>query len=58
VSIYDVASGKEVEHVTLDHYPLAARFVPEKRHLLVLTATQRVYTLDLPAGGPVSGAIR
>jgi hypothetical protein len=58
VSIYDVASGKEVEHVTLDHYPLAARFVPEKRHLLVLTATQRVYTLDLPAGGPVSGARR
>lgn len=44
--------------MTLDHYPLAARFIPEKKELLVLTATQRVYTLDLPAGGPVAGAAK
>ena len=32
-------------------FPLAARFIPEKRQLLVLSATQKVYALDLPADG-------
>lgn len=58
VTVYEVATGKELQRVTLDHYPLAARFIPEKKELLVLTATQRVYTLDLPAGGPVAGAAK
>jgi len=47
VTVYEVATGKQVARVTLDHYPLAARFIPEKRQLLVLSATQRVYALDL-----------
>jgi hypothetical protein len=54
VMIYDVATRKEVMRVTLDHYILAARFIPEKRQLLVLTATQHVYALDLPATGAAS----
>jgi len=47
-----------VVRVTLDHYVLAARFIPEKRQLLVLTATQRVYVLDLPAAGPVASVTK
>jgi hypothetical protein len=47
VTVYDVATGKKVASVTLDHFVLAARFVPEKKQLLVLTATQHVYTLNL-----------
>jgi hypothetical protein len=58
VTVYEVATGKEMARVTLDHYPLAARFVPEKRQLLVLTATQRVYALDLPATGPAAGGAK
>jgi hypothetical protein len=49
VTIYDVATGKEVKHVTLDNNVLEARFIPATSQLLVLTATQRVYALDLPA---------
>jgi len=55
VTIYEATSGKEVGRVTLDHYVLAARFIPEKRQLLVLTATQCVYALDLPTDGAASG---
>jgi len=58
VTVYDVVTGKEVVRVTLDHYVLAARFIPEKRQLLVLTATQRVYVLDLPAAGPVASVTK
>jgi WD40 repeat protein len=58
VTVYDVATGKEVARVTLDHFVLAARFIPEKRQLLVLTATQRVYVLDLPATGPAVSAAK
>jgi hypothetical protein len=42
--------------VTLDHYVLAARFIPEKRQLMVLTATQRVYVLDLPVAQQAGAA--
>jgi hypothetical protein len=52
LSIYDVATGEEVQRLTLDRSPLAARFIPEKRQLLVLTATQRVYQLDLSTAKP------
>ncbi|MFZ0744064.1 MAG: M48 family metalloprotease [Terracidiphilus sp.] len=47
LTVYDVADGRPLMSVTLDHIALAARFVPEQRQLLVLTATQHVYRLDL-----------
>jgi WD40 repeat protein len=51
VTFLDAATGKIVKQVTLDHFPRAARFVSSKNALLVLTATQRVYSIDLPAAG-------
>jgi hypothetical protein len=47
VSIYDVHTGKKLETVLLDNYPLAARFVPGTRELEVLSATQRVYRIEV-----------
>jgi Zn-dependent protease with chaperone function len=47
--IYDLASGKRIESLTLDQSILVARFIKEKRQLLVLTASQHVYAIDLPA---------
>ena len=47
--IYDVATGKERIHVTLDQPALAARFIPSKKQLFVLSASQHVYAIDLPA---------
>jgi hypothetical protein len=49
VIVYDAATGREVKRVTLDHLPRTARFIPAKNALLVLTASQRVFTIDLPA---------
>jgi len=49
--LYDAATGKEVKRVTLDQFPRAARFIPAKNALLVLTASQSVYTIDLPGSG-------
>ncbi len=49
VTILDAKNGKQLKQVTVDHFPLAARFIAEKNALLVLTATQRVYTIDLSA---------
>jgi hypothetical protein len=49
VILIDAANGHELKRVTLDQFPRAARFIPEKKELLVLTASQRVYTLELPA---------
>jgi hypothetical protein len=51
VILYDAATGKELKRVTVDHLPRAARFIPAKNALLVLTANQSVYTIDLPAAG-------
>jgi len=48
IILYDATTGKELRRVTVDHLPRAARFIPEKNELLVLTANQRVYTIDLP----------
>ena len=48
VSIYDVNTGRKIETVMLDNFPMAARFVPGTRTLLVLSATQRVYRLTVP----------
>jgi outer membrane protein assembly factor BamB len=47
VAIYDVATGKELMHVTVDNVVRAAQFVPAKKQLLVVTSNQRVYTLDI-----------
>jgi hypothetical protein len=48
VTVYDLTNGKRLKSVTLDQIPQTARFVAEKNALLVLTASQRVYTIDLP----------
>jgi hypothetical protein len=48
LSIYDNTSGRKLERLTMDRAPLLARFIADKRQLLVLTATQQVYILNLP----------
>ena len=58
VVLYETSTGKEVKRVTLDNTVFTARFIPEKRQLLVLTATQTVYALDLPGDGPPSGSAK
>jgi DNA-binding beta-propeller fold protein YncE len=56
VIVYDAATGKELKRMTVDQLPRAARFIAAKNALLVLTANQRVYTIDLPATGRAEGA--
>jgi roadblock/LC7 domain-containing protein len=51
IAIYDAATGRELKRVTVDHIARAARFIPSKNALLVLTASQRVYSIDLPQVG-------
>ncbi len=51
IMILDATTGKELKRVTVDHLPRAARFIAEKNALLVLTATQRVYSIDLATAG-------
>ena len=46
--VYEVATGREMLHVTLDAGVRAAQFVPTKKRLLAVTSNQRVYTLDIP----------
>jgi WD40 repeat protein len=53
LTVYDAATGKQMKRMILDHQPRVASFVASKNSLLVLTATQRVYTIPLsssPAG--------
>lgn len=52
IAIYDATTGKALKRVVLDHYPLAARFIAAKKTLLVLTASQMVYSIELPEAGP------
>jgi len=47
LSVYDVANGRPLATLILDHDVLAARFVPEQKQLLVFTASQHVYRLSL-----------
>lgn len=54
--VYNTANGAEVLRVTLDHLPRAARFIPATNTLLVLTATQRVYSIPLPDTKTVTAA--
>ncbi len=46
LNIFDT-QGKRLAHYMLDQALIAARFVPERRQLLVLTAAQHVYRIDL-----------
>ncbi len=46
--VYNAATGAEVLRVTVDHLPRTAQFIPATNTLLVLTATQRVYSIQLP----------
>ncbi len=48
--VYNAANGAEVLRVTLDNLPRVARFIPATNTLMVLTATQRVYSIPLPDG--------
>ncbi len=47
LSIYDCSNGRLLTRYLLDQNVLAARFVTKEKKLLVLTATQHVYGLDL-----------
>jgi hypothetical protein len=47
LTVYDVANGRMLMSVLLDENVLAARFVPERKLLLVLTASQHVYQVSL-----------
>jgi WD40 repeat protein len=47
LNIYDTAHGKRLAHYLLDQAVIAARFVPARKQLLVLTASQRVYRIDV-----------
>lgn len=56
VILYDAATGKELKRVTVDQLPRAVQFIADKNALLVLTASQRVYSIDLPAMGQAEAA--
>ena len=47
LNLYDCTNGKLVAHFLLDQKVIAARFVPQRKQLLALTATQMIYTIDL-----------
>ncbi|MGA8041973.1 MAG: M48 family metalloprotease [Terracidiphilus sp.] len=47
LNIYDCAHARLLAHVLLDQDVIAARFVPQQKQLLVLTASQHVYRIDL-----------
>lgn len=51
LSIFDSANGKLLFSCMLDHNVLAARFAAAKKELLVLTATQHVYRIDVSGLG-------
>jgi predicted Zn-dependent protease len=54
--VYELAGGKEAMRATLDSRIEAAKFVAESRKLLVLTATQKVYTFDMASPSPMNTA--
>jgi len=56
IILYDATKGRELKRVTVDHLPRAARFIEEKKALLVLTANQRVYTINFPEREHVEAA--
>jgi WD40 repeat protein len=48
IILYDANNGKELKRATLDQLPQAARIIPSENALLVLTASQTIYTIGLP----------
>ncbi len=51
LNIYDCANGGLLAHYLLDQDVIAARFVPQLKQLLVLTAAQHLYRIDLSTPG-------
>lgn len=49
VMIVDATNGRELKRMTVDNLVRAARIVPGRNQLLVLTASQRAYAIDLPS---------
>lgn len=49
LNLYDAIHGKPLASYLLDQTLIAARFVPQQKQLLVLTASQHVYRFDLSA---------
>lgn len=47
VIILDAKTGKELKRITVDQRVDGARFIPSQNTLLVLTANQTVYSIDL-----------
>jgi hypothetical protein len=56
LTVYSVGTGKILASVALDQEALAARFIPQQKQLLVLTAAQHVYRLDLADSAIGEGA--
>lgn len=51
VTILDAKTGGVLKQVTVDEVPIRAGIIPARNALLVLTASQHVFTIDLPAAG-------
>lgn len=47
LNLYATAHARQLAHYVLDQAVIAARFVPESKQLLVVTASQRLYRIDL-----------
>jgi hypothetical protein len=58
LTVYDAATGSAIKRVMLDHEPRVARFVASQKALMVLTATQRVYTIPLSSAPAETAAAR
>jgi WD40 repeat protein len=58
VIVYGITNGKELKRVVLDQLPRAAHFIQAKNALLVLTANQSVYSIELPAASHVETALK
>lgn len=52
--LYEVASLKSLAHYTFPERIAYAQFLPSDSALMVVTADQTVYRLQVPAGGPAS----
>jgi WD40 repeat protein len=57
VILLDANTGRELKRVNVDQFPMAARIIPASNSLLVLTAGQSVYSIELPqtAAVPTAG---
>ena len=55
LSVYQLSTGHELLRLTLDTMVRSARFLPEKKQLLVLTSNQSLYTIDLSSNLTAAG---